>query len=84
MTVYPGFAGQALVPYTLDKIEALRKVIDECNQEIILEVDGNVSFANASIMNEKGANAFVAGSSSLFHKEHSFEENVKQFHKIIA
>ncbi|MXQ74124.1 ribulose-phosphate 3-epimerase [Clostridiaceae bacterium DONG20-135] len=83
MTVYPGFAGQSLIPYTLDKIASLHKAVDALNKPYLLEVDGNVSFDNAKIMNEMGANAFVAGSSSLFCKDHSFEDNVKQFRSII-
>lgn len=83
MTVYPGFAGQQLIPYTLDKIAALRKAVDALNKPFLLEVDGNVSFENAKVMNEMGANAFVAGSSSLFRKDHSFDDNVKHFREII-
>lgn len=83
MTVYPGFAGQPLIHYTLDKIVSLRKAVDALHKPFLLEVDGNVSFDNAVMMNKMGANAFVAGSSSLFRKDHSFEENVKHFRSII-
>jgi len=62
MTVNPGFAGQKLVPQTLDKIKRLRDLYPE----IEIEVDGNVSFENAVKMREAGADIFVAGSSSVF------------------
>ena len=70
MTVDPGFAGQKLIPQMIDKIKDARTFLDERGyQHIELEVDGNVSFENATKMYEAGADIFVAGSSSIFHKE---------------
>lgn len=77
MTVNPGFAGQKLIPQTLDKITRLRKYLDENGYENIeIEVDGNVSFENAKKMNLAGANIFVAGTSSIYSKDGSFDENI--------
>lgn len=73
MTVNPGFAGQKLVPQTLDKIAKLRKMLDEKGlNNIEIEVDGNVSLPNARLMANAGANIFVGGTSSVFG------ENLKQ------
>ena len=73
MTVNPGFAGQKLVPQTLDKIAKLRKMLDEKGlSNIEIEVDGNVSLPNARLMADAGANIFVGGTSSVFG------ENLKQ------
>ena len=58
MTINPGFAGQKLVPQTLQKIAQARRLIDCCSREILLEVDGNVSFENAARMSALGANIF--------------------------
>jgi ribulose-phosphate 3-epimerase len=70
MTVNPGYAGQALVPQTLNKIVRLKKwLIDSGHPDVEIEVDGNVSFENARKMREAGADIFVAGSSSVFIKE---------------
>ncbi len=67
MTVNPGFAGQKMVPATLKKISALRKLLDETGySHVEIEVDGNVSFENARRMSDAGANIFVAGTSSVF------------------
>ncbi len=67
MTVNPGFAGQKLIPATLGKIADCRRYLDERGREDIrIEVDGNVSFENAAKMRSAGADAFVAGSSSVF------------------
>lgn len=76
MTVNPGFAGQKLVKATLKKIRALRDYLDANGYgHIEIEVDGNVSFENARLMKEAGANIFVAGTSSIFAKEGSLAEN---------
>ena len=84
MTVNPGFAGQKLIPSTLDKIARLRKMLDESGYpNILIEVDGNVSFENARLMHEKGANIYVGGSSSIFHKGSSIIENCHRFREII-
>ena len=67
MTVNPGFAGQKLIPSTLDKIRRARKMLDERGKtDVEIEVDGNVSYENAKLMSEAGANIFVAGTSSVF------------------
>ncbi len=67
MTVNPGFAGQKLIPQTLQKITDCRKYLDERGYtNVEIEVDGNVSFVNAEKMAKAGANIYVAGSSSVF------------------
>lgn len=67
MTVNPGFAGQKLVPQTLQKITRLRKMLDENGYaHVRIEVDGNVSFENAVKMRAAGADLFVAGTSAVF------------------
>lgn len=67
MTVNPGYAGQKLIPQTLEKIARLRNYLDSNGYgHIDIEVDGNVSFENARKMSDAGANIFVAGSSSMF------------------
>ncbi|AZO94142.1 ribulose-phosphate 3-epimerase [Halocella sp. SP3-1] len=85
MTVNPGFAGQKVIPSTLDKIERLRKLLDQAGYtDIEIEVDGNVSFENAKIMREKGANIFVGGTSSIFNKDASISDNCKRLKKIVG
>lgn len=68
MTVNPGYAGQKLVPAMLQKIRALRDLLDARGYaHIEIEVDGNVSLENARKMSDAGANIFVVGTASLFH-----------------
>ena len=79
MTVNPGFAGQKLVGSTLSKIKKLREHLDKNGyQDIEIQVDGNVSFENAKLMSEAGANIFVAGTSSIFAKGNTLKENLKK------
>ena len=85
MTVNPGFAGQKLIRPTLKKIKELREYLDANGySHIEIEVDGNVSFENAALMNEAGANIFVAGTSSVFSKDGSVFENTEKLRKIIS
>ncbi len=67
MTVNPGFAGQKLVPQTLDKITKARALLDAQGfAHVPIEVDGNCSFENIPRMAAAGANIFVVGTSSVF------------------
>ncbi len=60
--LYPGFGGQSFIPHTLDKLRAVRKLIDESGRDIRLEVDGGVKVDNIREIAEAGADMFVAGS----------------------
>ena len=77
MTVNPGFAGQKLVPQTLDKITQARTLLDTRGYEHIpIEVDGNCSFENIPKMEAAGASIFVVGSSSVFDPSLGIEAGV--------
>lgn len=74
MTVNPGFAGQKLVNGAYEKIQKARKMLDDAGRtDVLLEVDGNCSFENIPKMYEAGADVFVVGTSSVFHKDYTFE-----------
>jgi ribulose-phosphate 3-epimerase len=62
MSVNPGFGGQKFIGYTLDKLRAVRRRIDESGREIWLEVDGGVKVDNIAEIARAGADTFVAGS----------------------
>ena len=84
MTVMPGFAGAKLIPHTLDKIKEARELLDRngyTNKSI--EVDGNVSYTNSTIMRSKGADMFVAGTSSIFKKDLGIETGVSNLRESI-
>ncbi|ENT6809578.1 ribulose-phosphate 3-epimerase [Vibrio vulnificus] len=62
MSVNPGFGGQSFIPHTLDKLRAVRKMIDATGRDIRLEIDGGVKVDNIREIAEAGADMFVAGS----------------------
>jgi ribulose-phosphate 3-epimerase len=79
MTVNPGYAGQKLVPQTLEKISRLRKLLDEHGfPDVEIEVDGNVTMENAIKMRKAGADLFVAGTSLIF-KAGNLEDHIRNF-----
>ena len=81
MTVNPGFAGQKLVAGAMSKIARVRKFLDENGKnDLPIEVDGNVSYENAKLMNEAGADIFVCGTSSIFAC--NLTDGIRKFRKI--
>lgn len=67
LMVNPGFAGQQIVPSTIRKAEKVVQLLEaEKANHITLEVDGNITFQNAKILRDIGADLFVAGTSSIF------------------
>ncbi len=62
MSVNPGFGGQSFIPYTLDKLRAVRKMIDDQGLDVRLEIDGGVKTNNIKEIARAGADTFVAGS----------------------
>lgn len=81
MTVNPGFGGQKLIPYTIDKVRDLKKIIDDRGLKTDIEVDGGVTLDNIGKIMDAGANIIVAGS-SVFGGD--VEENVREFLKYMA
>lgn len=70
LTVNPGFAGQKLVPSTIQKARNLIPYLKERGKETIdFEADGNMSYENIALFKEIGANIFVLGTSSVFNDD---------------
>ena len=61
MAVNPGFGGQKFIPYTLEKIKQLRKMIAEKKLNVLIEIDGGVTLDNAADIVKAGADVLVAG-----------------------
>ena len=62
MSVNPGFGGQKFIPYTLDKVRALRQYFDRKGLSTDIQVDGGVNRDTIRPLIEAGANVLVAGS----------------------
>ena len=80
MTVNPGFGGQKLIPYTVEKVRELRKIVDEKGLKTDIEVDGGVNLSNVEELMDAGANIIVAGS-AIFSGD--VTENTIRFLNII-
>ena len=81
LMVNPGFAGQKIVPSTIKKAGKVFRLLKKCRKEnVLVEVDGNISKEHGSVLRKIGANIFVAGSSSIFQgRIQSYRNNIKQF-----
>ena len=70
---------------TLGKITRCRELLDRNGYtEVDIECDGNVSFENAKLMKEAGANIFVAGTSSIYSKADTLENNLARLRAAIG
>ncbi|MEC9347427.1 MAG: ribulose-phosphate 3-epimerase [Pseudomonadota bacterium] len=65
MSVNPGFGGQSFIESQLEKIAAIRGLIDRAGVDVELEVDGGVNAANAGQVIAAGATALVAGTAAF-------------------
>ena len=62
MTVNPGFGGQTFIETMLPKIAEARRLIDNRNPRVLLEVDGGITADNIAAIAGAGADVLVAGS----------------------
>ncbi len=83
MSVNPGFGGQAFIPSTLDKLRAVRAMIDKRGKPVILEVDGGVKADNIGEIAAAGADTFVAGS-AIFNAKTSYQDVIAQMRANVA
>lgn len=77
MTVNPGFGGQSFIKPMLDKMKRVRKIIDEKELDIILEVDGGIKLENIEEVSKYGPDLFVVGSDIYGHSD--VEKRTKEF-----
>jgi ribulose-phosphate 3-epimerase len=75
MTVNPGFGGQSFIETMLQKVAALRKIIDARGLNIELEVDGGINAETAPRVVGAGARVLVAGA-AIFNKRESVAQSI--------
>lgn len=80
MSVEPGFGGQKFIPESLDKIRALRAMVEEAGVDVDIEVDGGIYQANVKEVLDAGANIIVSGS-GVFKGD--IAENTREFMEIL-
>lgn len=62
MSVNPGFGGQKFIEGTIDKLRALREMVDRKNSRALIQIDGGVQAETAPRLVEAGADVLVSGS----------------------
>ena len=75
MSVNPGFGGQTFIPSAIEKIKALKSIIDKKGLNVELEVDGGINGGNIQDVVCAGADIIVAGSAVFSAK--SIEDAVR-------
>lgn len=80
MSVEPGFGGQKFIPESLDKIRALRAMVEEAGVNVDIEVDGGIYQANVKEVLDAGANIIVSGS-GVFKGD--IAKNTREFMEIL-
>ena len=80
MSVHPGFGGQKFIPESLDKIRAVRAMLNEKNLETDIQVDGGIYVENVREVLDAGANVILAGS-AVFRGDAG--ENTAKFMEIL-
>ena len=82
MSVNPGFGAQKFIPHSIEKINQLRKMIDEKKLNVLIEVDGGVTVENAKDLVDAGVDVLVAGN-TVFSSENPKQtiHQLKQFNK---
>ena len=62
MTVNPGFGGQKFIEHSVEKVKALRVLIERTRSNALIEVDGGVNGETGKRLVEAGTDVLVAGS----------------------
>ncbi|MGD8523794.1 MAG: ribulose-phosphate 3-epimerase [Desulfobacterales bacterium] len=88
MSVNPGFGGQAFISNSLNKIKALRRLIQDKGLSTLIEVDGGVNEETIAEVSAAGTDVFVAGSAIFGSQDyqktiHSFRKKIDKMNKSI-
>ncbi len=76
MGVNPGFGGQSFIESQLDKIRAIKTMLDNKGLDVPIGVDGGVGTDTAPLIVEAGATVLIAGS-SVYNSKGTVSENMK-------
>jgi ribulose-phosphate 3-epimerase len=71
MSVNPGWGGQPIVPGSIERIAAARKMRAESGEKFLIEIDGGIKAGNAPQAVAAGAEVLVAGSAVYGTKDYA-------------
>lgn len=77
MGVNPGFGGQSLIPFTLEKIKELAELRENLGLSFDISVDGGVKSSNHKDILKAGADLLVVGSDVF--KDDDITSNIQSF-----
>ena len=78
MSVNPGFGGQSFIASQLDKLRALRRLIEGQDRPIDLQVDGGINADTAPQAVAAGANVLVAGTAVFEGGPDRYAANIRR------
>jgi ribulose-phosphate 3-epimerase len=79
MSVNPGFGGQEFIPHVIDKIRAMKSLVEEKKLPVLVEVDGGIKPENARAVADAGADILVMG--SAFYKSGDYRKLVEDLRR---
>ena len=82
MSVNPGFGGQKLIPYVLDKVRKLAAMRRDKRLALPIEIDGGVHLENLAEVVRAGCDWIVTGA-AIFHSPDP-EATVREMREIAA
>jgi ribulose-phosphate 3-epimerase len=82
MAINPGIVGHKMIPYAMKKISDLKAKLSE-HPNIIIMVDGGVTFESASDMIMAGADMLVCGSSTIFRPDETIAKKTEELRNLL-
>lgn len=81
MAINPGIVGHKLIPNMINKISELREYADKRgNKDLLIQIDGGVTFESGYKMVEAGADILVCGTGTIYRPlEDSISNKIKLF-----
>lgn len=76
LTVNPGFAGQKINPEAIKHIKLMHDMLKANNINTRIQADGNVNANTTKMLAQAGATIFTGGTSGLFLKDKTIQENI--------
>lgn len=78
LTVNPGFAGQKINLEAIKHINMMSQMLKEHNINTRIQADGNVNVNTIAMLAKAGATIFTGGTSGLFLKGKTIQENINE------
>lgn len=70
MAINPGIVGHKLIPNMIDKIRNLREYANNRgNNDLLIQIDGGVTFESGKVMIEAGADVLVCGTGTIYRPQ---------------